>query len=147
MLEPKTRERFLAIQEKVPAGETILSYVSASVYPDFSRNRILDVHVGGLDTPWLKFPLEASADDAGLFLCDQGVGYVLWEHRGYAVLSRQELETMAYTLAPADRREARNRLSLNRLMQKLSAQAEVLHDDGFYRLFRIGQTAAATESR
>jgi len=137
MFEGFTRERMQKLQDRVPAGATLLTYVSSSLYFDFSRNRILAADAGGLGAPWLHFPFEGSVDDAGRFLREQGVGYVLWEYQGYAVQPPHVLADPENFPSPVDRRLALVKLRFSRVLEALSERSEVLYDDGSFRLFRI----------
>ncbi len=134
-----TRERFLKIQNQVPSGDALLSYISSSMHFDYSRNRILNVDAGGLDSFWLDFPLDGSTDDAAKFLLERDVNYILWEYRGYAVPTTQTLRNTANFPSSSDRRRAKIKLKFTRLLKNLSERSEVLHDDSSYRLFRLHQ--------
>lgn len=135
---PYTINRFSKIQHLVPENETILSYVSLSMHFDFSRNRIWMVDGGGLGSPLLDFPFAGSVDDAARFFSRQGVRYIVWEYRGYAIPTAKDLRALTRSAYPADRRSARVRLAFDRLLKDLSKRSEVLHDDGAIVLFRIG---------
>ncbi len=131
------RDYLRKIQYRVPAGETMLSYVSISLHYDFSRNRILTLDAGGLEAGWLDFPFEGTVDDAERFFVEHGAEYILWQYRGLAVLSDQDLKYQTYSPSPSDRKRAHNKLAFNKLLQGISERSEILHDDGSYRLVRI----------
>ncbi len=132
-----SKNRFAKIQRLVPVNETILSYVSLSIHFDFARNQIWNVDGGGLGSPLLDFPFAGSVDDAARYFSRQGVHYIVWEYRGYAVPTSGDLRNLANSAYPADRRSARVRLAFDRLLKSLSKRSEVLHDDGAIVLFRI----------
>ncbi len=136
-LSPFSERKFLDIQHKVPAGKAILSYVASSMHYDFSGNRILDVDIGGLGSAWLQFPLKGSADKIDTFLSARNIHYVLWEYRGYAVPTERMLGNTANFPSETDRQRARIRLTFNRSLAALSRHAEILHDDGTFRLIHI----------
>ncbi len=136
-LSPFSKRLFRNMQYKVPEGETILSYVAASMHYDFARNPVMDVDMGGLDSAWLHFPLNGGADAIARFLSDRDIHYILWEYQGYAVPTERALRNAANFPSATDRQRARIRLTFNHALATLSRRAEVLHDDGAFRLLHI----------
>ena len=52
VLQEPEQETVKALQEKVPAGETILAWINAPFYLDYKRNRIIDIDPAGIGNAW-----------------------------------------------------------------------------------------------
>lgn len=136
MLESYSRDYIRGIQQLVPAGAPILSFVTVSIHYDFARNPILDVDAGGLGGAWLDFPFEGGVDEARRDLAERGVHYVLWERDGFAVLTPALAEQANFSNS-VDRRRSLKHRAFWRTLEGLSKEAEILFDDGEHRLNRI----------
>ncbi len=136
-LSPFSRHLFREIQLKVPQGEPILSYVASSMHYDFARNPVMDVDIAGLASAWLHFPLNGSTDTIARFLIDRNIHYILWEYQGYAVPTERTLRNPVNFPSATDRQRAQIRLTFDRTLRTLSDRAEILHDDGAFRLIHI----------
>jgi hypothetical protein len=69
-------EKIQKMQRLIPEREALLAWINQPFQLDFSRNPVLDIEPAGLATPWAVLP--------------PFVQYVMWEYRGYRVLSAQE---------------------------------------------------------
>ena len=127
-----------AIQRLVPAGETIVAWIALPLHLDFRRNRIYDVQPAGLGSPLLVFPFDKGVDGAVDFFRTHGIRYVIWQHRGYGVRSQRILIGALSSPYSTDRKNDLNTFVFNRTLARLGPpQADVIHYDGQYMIFRI----------
>ncbi len=116
------RDRVKTVQNRIPAGEPVIAWITAPFYLDYRRNPVFDVDVAGLATPWSRMP-EAR--------------YVMWEYRGYAVRSPKYYKRWARRASLYEREIALRSLSFARQLVDWSRRAEILYDDGGVVLFRL----------
>jgi hypothetical protein len=112
--------RVRAIQDRIPAGASLVAWIYTPYFLDFARNRVFDAEIAGISNPWARFP---QAD------------YVLWEYRGYPDL-RARAKYLIGLLQPVNRGRA---APLAAFEQRLSGQlltGTVLFRDDEYVLVR-----------
>jgi hypothetical protein len=110
------------IQNMIPAGASVLAWVTSAYHLDFSRNLIYDVEQAGVGNPWARIP---SAD------------YVIYQYEGYAVPS---LEVIQEDLRHPGRRErmvGRNALAVIDAIENLRKCSTELYNDGETVVFKV----------
>jgi len=111
------------IQAMIPAGASVLAWVTTPYHLDFFRNKIYDVEQAGVGNPWARIP---RAD------------YVIYQYEGYAVPS---LDVLQEDLRHPGRRErivGMNSLAVIDSMENLRMGAAELYNDGETVVFRVG---------
>jgi len=125
------------LQHLVPAGETLVAWISLPLHLDYRRNRIFDVEPGGLGSPAQDFPFDGDADSADEYFRRRGVRYVLWQYSGAVVRLDKHLLNASASRFAHIRRNRRNTLAFNRMLFDLSQRSQILYEDASYRLFRL----------
>jgi hypothetical protein len=123
-------DRFAAdvrqLQEKVPAGETLLVWTTVPFLLDFRRNRIVDANVAGLGQPWGRISLPR---------------YVLWQPSGYGAQTERvlgyEIRVFGRRIGKLDARA----LDVLRWLRDISSQSEILGERNGLLLFRTDARA------
>jgi hypothetical protein len=142
VLAGPARKTLQTVQYLVPAGEPVLASTAVNLHFDFHRNPVLQVHLLGLAAPLQRFPFAGNLDDATAFFADNRIRYVLWQYRGYAVRSRQELEYMEESANAAERTTGHNAIKFFRTLEKLKKDSQILYNDGSFVLFKISRDSA-----
>jgi len=121
-LSAKAVGQMRQIQGTIPAGATVLAWVTAPFHLDFSRNRIYDVEQAGVANPWAHLP---------------GVDYVIYQYAGYAV---PPLDVIYEDLRHPGRRErqvGRNALAVIDSIENLWKISPELYNDGETVVFKV----------
>jgi hypothetical protein len=79
-----------AMQEKIPAGASLIAWINTPYFLDYSRNTIFDAEVAGISNRWATPPLS---------------DYILWEYRGSAS-PQERTRKLVETLPAMNRRRA-----------------------------------------
>jgi hypothetical protein len=111
-----------ALQEMVPAGEPILAWVNTPFYLDYKRNRIIDIDVAGVGSPWAVVP---------------AAQYMIWDYDGYATPDHWEFENDALCPGAGERRNALRALAFLRRVEAMTGQAQVLYDNGDLKVVKL----------
>lgn len=82
LLSEEARLKIGSIQDKVPPGETLLSWVHMPQHLDYARNRILSIDSPTRLRALRDLPEEKRAEWLERRLRDEGVAYVIWHHAG-----------------------------------------------------------------
>jgi hypothetical protein len=116
------RETVKAIQERVPAGETVLAWVNTPFYLDYKRNRIIDIEPAGIGNPWAALP---------------AARYLILDYHGYATRPREEYVEFALDVGAGERRNALRTLDFIRRLDGLMRDGEVIYDDREIKVVRL----------
>jgi hypothetical protein len=119
VLRGPEKETVRALQEKVPAGATILTWINAPFYLDYKRNRIIDIDPAGIGNPWARIP-EAE--------------YLIWDYDGFATRDAEWYRRQALDVGAGERRNAALSLDFLRRMDKAR---EVVYDNGDVKVVRL----------
>ena len=125
------------LQHLVPAGETLVAWISLPLHLDYRRNRVFDVEPGGLGSPAQDFPFDGAAESADEYFRRHGVRYVLWQYSGTVVRLDKHLLNASASRFAHKRRNRRNTLAFNRMLFDLSQRSQILYEDASYRLFQL----------
>ena len=110
-----------AVQNKVPAGQAIIAWVTAPFYLDYRRNVIFDVDNSGLGSPWAYLPDEAE--------------YFIVEYEGFGVFPvRRYYE---FLQDPGRKQSAEIVLKFLQTIQELSQKGDILYNDGRMVVFKV----------
>jgi hypothetical protein len=125
-LAPEKEAQVRELQDKIPAGASVVAWIYTPYFLDYSRNRIFDAELAGISNRWATVP---AAD------------YYLWEYRGSADLAARvqriidNLPAMdGFRIAPL--REFQKRLS------REEASGTVIFRDSEYVLVSAGKRTA-----
>jgi hypothetical protein len=124
VLKGPERETVQALQEKVPAGETILAWINAPFYLDYRRNRIIDIDPAGIGNPWAVVP------DAR---------YLVWDYDGFATRDAEWYRRLALDVGAGERRNAALSLDFLRRVEGMVARGEVVYDNGEVKVVRLAR--------
>jgi hypothetical protein len=113
--------RVAAVQNRVPAGQAIIAWVTTPFYLDYRRNAIFDVDNSGIGSPWAYIPEEAE--------------YFIAEYEGYGVFPVRKY--YEFLQDPGRKQSAEIALNFLRTLQEFSENADVLYDDGKIIVFKI----------
>ena len=124
VLRGPEKETVRALQEKVPAGETILAWINAPFYLDYKRNRIIDIDPAGIGNPWASVP-EAR--------------YLIWDYDGFATRDPEWYARQALDVGAGERRNATLSLDFLRRVEGMVMGGEVVLDNGEVKVVRLGR--------
>ena len=116
------REEVKALQDRIPAGEPILTWTNTPFYFDYTRNRIYDTDPAGAGNPWAEIPK---------------VRYMIWDYDGYASPDNNEFTEDALNVGAGERKNARRALDLVKTFRGFMDRGEVLFDDGEIAVVRL----------
>ena len=116
------RQFVQALQEKVPAGEPILTWTNTPFYLDYRRNRIIDIDTAGIGVPWSAIP---------------PAHYLIWDYAGFATADQDEYEGRATNAGAGERKDSLMTLDFIRGLTAMAAKGEVLYDDGQLKVVRL----------
>jgi len=116
------RDLLRSWQEFVPEGESLVLWVSAPFYADFSRNKIYEVDAAGVSNFWSHVP---------------DTKYFIVEHTGFAVLSMRMWMYSAENSSSYDAAIAKNVLRFRAGMMR--AKKRVLFQDDRVVVFKLEQ--------
>lgn len=110
VLRTEARNRVRDWQSAIPEGVPMLVWIDAPFHLDFARNPVLEADFAGLDNPWGHLPQ---------------VEHILWQHRGFATRSREELQRLSQTADPYMQRNALRALALIRYLEGDAAPTDI----------------------
>jgi hypothetical protein len=113
--------RVAAVQNRVPAGQAIIAWVTTPFYLDYRRNFIFDVDNSGIGSPWAYIPEEAE--------------YFIVEYQGYGVFPVWKY--YEFLKDPGRKQSAEIALNFIKIIQGLSQKGDILYDDGRMVVFKI----------
>jgi hypothetical protein len=119
VLRGPEKDTVKALQEKVPAGETILAWINAPFYLDYARNRMVDIDPAGIGNPWASVPKAE---------------YLIWDYDGFATRDAEWYRRQALDVGAGERRNAALSLDFLRRMDKAG---EVVYDNGEVKVVRL----------
>jgi hypothetical protein len=129
VLAGPVRQRLAAVQQLVPAGALLATWVSTPFWLDFRRNDVRETSLAGLGTRW-AWPPPAR--------------YFLWEYRGYAVrypgFVRWTPADYAHVFLGEclmDRINSVRALAFVQYLENRAQNADILYNDGSLVLFRL----------
>lgn len=114
-----------ALQDRVPAGEPILTWTDTPFYLDYRRNRIYDIDTAGIALPWSHLP---------------AAHYLIWDYDGYATVDLADYEDRSLNKGAGERKDSMMTLDFIRLLNRMVDQGEVLYDDGKIRVVHLKNT-------
>lgn len=123
--------RYRALQESVPAGETMIVRLSKNHLFDFKRNTIyIADYPGGSSLP-PSMPFFRGPEALASYLIDKGIFYLAYSYRDQAAFTK---EKYGYRLAPTMnawiRTEAEHTLDFQDNVSALGQSRKRLYDDG-----------------
>ncbi len=121
VLTGPVRQEVKALQERVPAGEPILTWTTTPFYFDYRRNRIIDIDTAGIGVPWAALP---------------SARYLIWDYAGFATEDAEFYERTALNAGAGERRDSMRTLDFIRLLESMVEKGEVLFDDGEVEVVR-----------
>ncbi len=110
------------LQQRVPAGETILVWINTPFYLDYRRNPIIDIDTAGVAVPWAALPRAR---------------YLIWDYDGFATEDQDEYQESALSAGAGVRRDARTTLDFIRELNLMALKGEILFDDGKVKIVRL----------
>ena len=122
VLQGPEKETVRALQEKVPAGETILAWINAPFYLDYKRNRIVDIDPAGIGNPWARVPKAE---------------YLIWDYDGFATRDAEWYRRQALDVGAGERRNAALSLDFLRHMAEMAKAGNVVFDNGEVKVVRL----------
>ncbi len=118
----RKKETVRTLQEKVPAGETILAWINTPFYLDYKRNRIVDIDPAGIGNPWARVPKAE---------------YLIWDYDGFATRDAEWYRKQALDVGAGERRNAALSLDFMRKMDEMAKAGEVVYDNGEVKVVRL----------
>lgn len=125
------------IQSTFAPGATALVWTSAPFQFDFLKNRLYTVNVQSLPTPWLNFPLGASAEDLEKFLRSWGVRYVVYERKGFGINHEDELKVALASTEEVVWRAAQYGVYAIETVRQMAERNHVLYQDDRFIAFEL----------
>jgi hypothetical protein len=122
VLKGPERETVRALEEKVPAGETILAWINAPFYLDYKQNRIIDIDPAGIGNAWARVP-EAQ--------------YLIWDYNGFATRDEEWYRKQTQDVGAGERRNAALSLDFLKKLEGMVASGEVVYDNGEVKVVRL----------
>jgi len=80
-----------SIQSLVPAGESILAWVSMPMYLDYGRDTIFPTYEYGISNRLLIMPFAEGREEMLQFFHRLGIRYFIWEYKGYGMKTQAKL--------------------------------------------------------
>ncbi len=124
MVLPDASFRLQAIQDKVPAGEPLLAWVTTPFQLDYARNPVFDADYSGLATPWARLPT---------------AHWVLWEVKGWAVAGHESYRKDAASPMDYVARQGRRAMVMAARLENAANHSHVVYFDGRYVVFDLAQ--------
>jgi len=124
VLSDEARKRVSSIQNLIPAGDSILAWVSMPIYLDYRRNTIYPTYEYGISNPLLVMPFTEGREGMRQFFHQFGIRYFIWEYKGYGMKTQAKLGGL-------------QRKFIKSLTDLLPA-SRVLYNDGGTIVFDIG---------
>jgi hypothetical protein len=128
VLKGPERDAVKALQEKVPAGETILTWINAPFYLDYKRNKIIDIDPAGIGNAWARIP-EAQ--------------YLIWDYNGFATRDEEWYRKQTLDVGAGERRNASLTLDFLKKLEGVVAGGEVVYDNGEVKVVRLPLPASS----
>ncbi|HTB09944.1 MAG TPA: hypothetical protein VK752_00155 [Bryobacteraceae bacterium] len=122
VLSPSERDDVQVLQDRVPAGETILAWMNTPFYLDYKRNRIIDIDTAGIAVPWASVPRAR---------------YLIWDYAGFATADEADYEDRALNAGAGERKDSLATIDFMHRLDHVVENGEVLFDDGKIRLVRL----------
>ena len=116
------KEELAAEQAQVPAGETIVAWVSTPFYLDFDRNPIVEMDDAGMMTPWADLPSS---------------GYVIWEYASFPV---PESEKDIIKFGEHDWKIVARKIAFENRLRAIAEAGGLVYSDNRYLIFRLDST-------
>jgi hypothetical protein len=116
------KEELAAEQAQVPAGETIVAWISTPFYLDFDRNPIIELDGAGLLTPWAELPSS---------------GYVIWEYASFPTLEREE---DIIKFGEHDWRIVARKIVFAKRLAEIAKSGGLVYSDNRYLIVRLDST-------
>lgn len=120
------REQVAAAQAAVPEGARVIAWINAPFWLDFKRNRVHDLDLAGLETPWSRVP------DAA---------YVIWEHNGVATPAIRGYEIASHQPGALQARIGAAGLRMTYAMIDLARQSRIVYNDKQIMVLQLEQPA------
>ena len=111
-------------QKNIPKGEAVMVWINTPFYLDFKRNKIFEIDINGIGSPWAVFPTAK---------------YMIWEYNSFATRKIKVLEHIAKNAALFDRKDSIKTLKFIKNIQELSKKnkIELIKDDGSAVIFKL----------
>jgi hypothetical protein len=122
VLAGSEKETVQALQEKVPAGETILAWINAPFYLDYKRNRIIYIDPAGIGNFWAGVPKAR---------------YLIWDYDGFATRDADWYRRQALDVGAGERRNAALSLDFLQSLEGMVKDGEVVYDNGEVKVVRL----------
>lgn len=126
VLSGPEREDVKGLQDRVPAGKSILAWINTPFYLDYRRNRIIDIDTAGIGVPWAAVP---------------PAQYLIWDYAGFATPDQEDFEGRALSAGAGERKDSLLTLDFIRRLNGMVQQGEVLYDDGEVKVVRLKASA------
>lgn len=136
-LSADAKKQVQTAQQIFPKGKTLIAWTPLAFHLDFQRNRIIDIDPAGLTNPWLSFPFGKRTEEGITYFKNLGIKYLLWQYRGYAVRSEDELIRLASS--PFKRRHAIGAKTHQfvKFLANMANQSQILYNDGSIMVLKL----------
>lgn len=122
------RARTQAAQERVPAGQPLLAWMSTPFQLDFARNTVLVASEPGWTNRWLDLPIDAPPEALRAYFLARGIRHLLWEHTGAGVPDARGYRNFNGSAFPVYRRLAKVNLYMRDAWQELAKSSRLLYN-------------------
>jgi hypothetical protein len=126
-----TQKRISSFQNRIPAGESILAFVSMPFLFDFKRNNVYVTPYGFRDT-WLDIPLYEGKERLTEYFRQFGIRYIIWQYQGFG---------MKWSV-----KSGKPPSQFITILDGILLSSKTVHDDGMIVLSDIGLTPEAKRS-
>jgi len=109
-----TRDKVRRLRNLVPAGETVLVWINAPFYLDYSRNPIADVDIAGVCTTWARLPRTR---------------YVIWDYAGFPTFRKEDLGFMLNDVGAMHRLRGVRVMETIQTFIRLVQSGEIVYND------------------
>ncbi len=121
VLNGDTKLRINTAQERVPAGSSIVAWITTPFHLNYRRNIIYDADPAGLANPWAYVPDSE---------------YFMLEYRGFAVRSYEHYQRYMNHAGKHERHLAKSDAEFYRLFYGLRGKSKEIYDDGRIVVFK-----------
>jgi len=124
VLSDEAQRRMSGLQNLVPAGDSILAWVSMPMYLDYGRNTIYPTYEYGISNRLLVMPFTAGPEGMRQFFHQLGIRYFIWEYKGFGMKTQTNFGGLQRNFIKS--------------LTDLLPESRVLYNDGGTIVFDIG---------
>ncbi len=125
--------RYLAMQQSIPRGETILARLEKPFSLDFNRNTVFIVDYPGGQSPPPGLPFFSGGEAVAAYLKGKSIRYVAYSYAneaGFSKKTKEYADRLLLTKHPWERTEALHTFDFQDNLMELAKTRKRIYDDG-----------------